>query len=899
MLESLSLPGGINMPKLRWARKNDEAPRSAAHLAIAFDTFESRMALEPPNWSARPARPYYIYGLLSFLERDFSLHPSPLWRSGLLAAAGGDRHPSDKSHTDRLIKLQQAVERCVAQSASSNGLVPILQTEISPEKADNLRELHRRCDWIITLDRNGGIEYFDSPRDNRDVYDVFVIDAVPERDDLGSLQLITSTSNLAEIRNLLDGTLDQMGLSHSRKNAEFLMDHLKALSGRLAIRLTGQKAPSSELIALALSHANCEQSGKGDECWVPLNEGFLVPVDDIRDLIPPLSGSTTTAQDDDTSNGNARPDLIYVSMVPRKGLSFQFIEVKYRRNLSSSRSPEVLNIIQRQVQSLRKRWDEWYSEDNVAPSFRAVRRAKLARMLRFYADKAHRHYLSDERYNALVAEIDRMIEKGGDYSFASAERLDCGWVFCPEYNGTSPQEVSPPGWSTRIFVFGPSVLPDFSLGVGSPIPSPEGEKGGRSGNPRFGGNSTRDGAYPDDEKRATGETPPESLPKLDWAKTGGAPGAAPGSAQPAPEPGAAPPPQGPDRPGIKDNRILLGTDALQGSDVYWPITIKGNPHLLVAGLPGMGKTTFLVNLCRQMLESDIRPIVFSYHEDIDEQLEKLGTGVRFLDFRGLGFNPLQVINRDSPMAYLDMAGAMRDIFMAIYPELGDIQGERIRKAIKDSFIEQGWNDPHVDLKSLVEPNFGRFVEILRDTPKPDQGLRTLLARLDELDDYGLFDVDESTTNLWESDRPVVIRIHKTQNDNLQKAFASLVFYGLYKDMFRRGVQQRITHAVVFDEAHRAGRLRLIPTMAKECRKYGISLVLASQEARDFNASLFSAVANYLVLRLNETDAKALVRNVASSDQERMLVDRIKQMDRFKAMYFSEGKRKPTLVSLRQ
>jgi DNA helicase HerA-like ATPase len=86
-------------------------------------------------------------------------------------------------------------------------------------------------------------------------------------------------------------------------------------------------------------------------------------------------------------------------------------------------------------------------------------------------------------------------------------------------------------------------------------------------------------------------------------------------------------------------------------------------------------------------------------------------------------------------------------------------------------------------------------------------------------------------------------------------------------------------------------------MAKECRKYGISLVLASQEAKDFNVSLFSAIANYLVLRLTEADAKALVRNVASSDQERALIDRIKQMDRFKALYFCEGRKKPALVSL--
>ncbi len=116
-------------------------------------------------------------------------------------------------------------------------------------------------------------------------------------------------------------------------------------------------------------------------------------------------------------------------------------------------------------------------------------------------------------------------------------------------------------------------------------------------------------------------------------------------------------------------------------------------------------------------------------------------------------------------------------------------------------------------------------------------------------------------------------------------------------MFRRGIQDHITHAVVFDEAHRAAKLALIPTMAKECRKYGISLVLASQEAKDFNVSLFSAIANYLVLRLTEVDAKALVRNVASSDQERALIDRIKQMEKFKALYFCEGKKKPSPVAL--
>ena len=53
--------------------------------------------------------------------------------------------------------------------------------------------------------------------------------------------------------------------------------------------------------------------------------------------------------------------------------------------------------------------------------------------------------------------------------------------------------------------------------------------------------------------------------------------------------------------------------------------------------------------------------------------------------------------------------------------------------------------------------------------------------------------------------------------------------------------------------------------------------------------------NYLVLRLNEGDAKALVRNVASSDQERPLIDKIKQMERFKALYFCAAKERKSLL----
>ena len=854
MLESLSLPGRVHMPRLRWARKERQDPNTAAHLAIAFDTFESRVVAGDEE-EGPTSGPYHAFGLLSFYERCYSSRPSPVWISAVPPASEGEKHPSRRTHTETLARLRNATQRAVTRHLDGGGGSPVLKTEISREKADSLAELHRLCDWVITLDRNAGIEYFDSPQDNRAIYDAYVIDCVPEREDLGCLQLITSTANLDEVRGLLDDALDQMGLSHSRRNAESLLEHLKALSGRLAIRLTGHRPATSDLVALAISHANCRDPGASDDGWISLKDGFIVPVDDVNDLLPPL---TESKGDDERAT---RPDLIYVTTAPRKGLVFRFIEVKYRRHLRTARSPEILERLDRQTRKFRKRWDDYYGHEDICAAFRAIRRAKLARVLRFYADKAHRHSLPAERHRALVAEIDRMIERGGEYAFAAAVEGDRGWVFCPEYAGPRPLKISPDNWGTQVFLFGPVLPSDSDLGLEAPPSEPADQR------PKM----------RPEKSQERSEDPPEDQ----RTNAAGTPAAAPDRSVHGQE--GSPP------------AVRLGTDTLTNAEVNWRLGVRGNPHLLIAGLPGMGKTTCLVNMCEQMVAAKVRPVVFSYHQDIDERLEESLGDIRFVDFDGLGFNPLRVIDRTVRMVHLDVAGAMRDIFTAVYPELGDIQAERIRSAIKQSFEEAGWTAGET---GASEPAFKRFVEILRAEPKPDRGLRTLLGRLGELDDYGFFDAGiESRGSLWEGALPTVIRIHTTQNDNLQRAFASLVFYGLYKNMFRRGIQERITHALIFDEAHRAARLKLIPTMAKECRKYGISLVLASQEARDFDTSVFSAIANYLVLRSTDTDAKFLVRNVSNSRQERALIDRIKQMDRFKALYFGEGRSQPSHLTL--
>lgn len=341
--------------------------------------------------------------------------------------------------------------------------------------------------------------------------------------------------------------------------------------------------------------------------------------------------------------------------------------------------------------------------------------------------------------------------------------------------------------------------------------------------------------------------------------------------------------------------ILLGA-AEDDSSVYWQPSINGNPHLMIAGLPGMGKTTCLVSLCYQLATQGITPIVFSYHDDIDEQLTNVFPNLRLVDCSDLGFNPMRVPD-GQVHGHLENAGQLRDIFAAIFPELGDLQRELIRTALKEAYESKGWGKASRKKTNPPIPEFASFLALLRNNKKPDMSTKALLARLGELDDYGFFGAANDNQSLLDTKNPIVLQIHRTNNDAVQRAYASFAFYRIYQDMFARGRQTHLTHAIVFDEAHKASKLKLIPTMAKECRKFGLALILASQESRDFDSTLFTAVANYLILRVTEDTARHLAKNIVASDRQRSVADRLKQLPKYNALWLCEGRKSPIQIRL--
>ena len=829
-LESLPLGGNRSIPRLRWARRDSSGPQTAAHLALAFDVYQSTLGTRAET----PKLPLLAYGLVPHLVREFRFeNGQPQWRLWVPREHEGLKL-EPRFDTERLINLQAAVLKQTAAHLGDSTGWPELLTAPTDGNVEMLAKLHQLCDWVITMDRNAGIEFYDSPLDAESTFDAYVIDAVPERDDLGCQQLITSTMHFDEVRSILNNTLTSMGLSASARNCAALLTDLKGLSGRLAMRLAasvGSDATGHELVGLALVRAKCLAASPGDKCWLDMKRGFFVPLDDVRDLVPLAEHG-----DDETEIPNTRADLLYIGIPGARGhFSMRFVEVKYRSHLSGARSPDLAETISKQTESTRERWHKAFFSETSSGTERTLRGARLARVLRFYADKAARHHLGAEAHGRFVETLAEFLRKPADYALTGLYTSNLGYVFCPDFAAARPEHLAGNDVeSCDIWLFGPDSLPDQTQPPG-----------------RI-------------------ETPPSVS---------------------AEEPTAPASTTSDVRVAMLPTNVHLGVTRAD-EPVTWSTSIKTNPHLMIVGLPGMGKTHCLINICSQLQRQGITPIVFSYHDDIDERLAEAFPEVQGHDCTPLGFNPLRIA-QPGAIAHVESAGQLRDIFHAVFPDLGDLQLEQLRTALKQSYEEQGWSNGATG----GTPLFRRFVELLRESGGTDKRTQTLLARLTELDDFRFFDATESSGSLLDSEVPQLIRIHSISNEAMQRACAGFVFYRIYQDMFRRGRPDRLTHAIVFDEAHRAGKLKLLPTMAKECRKYGLALIVASQEARDFDPGLFAAIGSYLVLRVTDQDARVMARNAAGSDQEKALADKLKSLPKYEAMFFTESLKKPLQVKL--
>jgi len=207
-----------------------------AHITILIDRFSTKVLTRPTQ---PPPGSFCVHNLPAEYRADFDASgDSATWSRKVVPSQNSELLPSDIcaqllfTSIDDLSRLSA----CYYDWGNSLDRTPAIQLELSDTDKHLINHIHERSDWVFTIDRNFGIEYFDNPRAGSGAVRSYLIDYSPEFLDGVGDRLIISTFWLSEIESIISDGLKKMGIPDTGFHASQILDVLKSISGRLALK---------------------------------------------------------------------------------------------------------------------------------------------------------------------------------------------------------------------------------------------------------------------------------------------------------------------------------------------------------------------------------------------------------------------------------------------------------------------------------------------------------------------------------------------------------------------------------------------------------------------------------------------------------------------------------------
>ncbi|SFO15534.1 DNA helicase HerA, contains HAS-barrel and ATPase domains [Actinomadura madurae] len=355
-----------------------------AHITMLFDALSGESFNAAPRGDLRMAP---VHGLVQDVstmyvedEEAVTWHKQP--QHGPAQPITGAEEFSDL--LSALPATLSSAAAAVATGQVGTDMVPRVTLNLDAHDGALLHQAHRSSDWVITVDRTMGLEYFDSPGSER--RPDYVIDFDVEGAEGLGHHLVVSSRSVGELRALLAPACAQHGFSVDARHTGTFFDQLRLLSGRLAFKLaSATPTERTEVLGLALARLFLDYQGV-------LADQILVPLDAHLGL---YRESRKRADEVAEAVSLKRTDLALLSLdARRRTITCRLVEVKCYSTLSGLAAYEQLK--SRMIEQLdgsqtvlAEHFDP-HRENPDRPD-RAVRNAELGAMLRFYVGRAVRH----------------------------------------------------------------------------------------------------------------------------------------------------------------------------------------------------------------------------------------------------------------------------------------------------------------------------------------------------------------------------------------------------------------------------------------------------------------------------------------------------------------------------
>jgi hypothetical protein len=268
--------GNHLFPKLSLALRSTDDFRGSpgeynSHITMLFDAFPAQdIGAEgaTPRTEAAP-----IHGLFQDFNVAYSDAQDEIgWRR---QPRHGMAKPLSEAEelTDLLSRLPALLSN--AASAIATGLVgpqllPVIKLALSAADKALIHQVHDTSDWVFTIDRNMGIEFFD--HDGSGDRPEYLIDHSPQMGSSSGRRMVITSRSLTEVEALLNTVLQEHNLSVDNDRAAAVLTQLRSLSGRLALKLMSSPTNRAEALGLALARMYLDyQNALHDQIVVPLD----------------------------------------------------------------------------------------------------------------------------------------------------------------------------------------------------------------------------------------------------------------------------------------------------------------------------------------------------------------------------------------------------------------------------------------------------------------------------------------------------------------------------------------------------------------------------------------------------------------------------------------------------
>ncbi len=255
-----------------------------------------------------------------------------------------------------------------------------------------------------------------------------------------------------------------------------------------------------------------------------------------------------------------------------------------------------------------------------------------------------------------------------------------------------------------------------------------------------------------------------------------------------------------------------------------------SPHMLVIGSTGTGKTVLSKKISRSLVKNNIPVIIFDLHNEYKD------LGFKRLDPRditGIMINDIYS-NRDSLNEFIDV---IRASF-----KLGALQTAYLQDLLT-RYVEERRNIQK--LPEYLEEEIKR-----QEDPEAQRVLRSLHMYLKLL----FSEISEIKSDVsWRLDEPVTIDLSSVGRNNfLTDIYVYYFIRYIWRSARERGFTRNINQMIIIDEAHNIlrGKIHeLLSTIFREGRKFGLGLIVISQQISDEMSEYINNIGKIIIFRI--------------------------------------------------